>query len=249
MSEVKDREIVLPGQLLGDGVRCETLNETCIREDTKTYSLVKGLARVDMNTVSVIPLCGSYLPKPGDMVIGVIDYDFGGVYAVDINAAYRCILKPRSGMDDRGGGRGGRRGGGMRRGPDRRQEETYKVGELISAKVASVDEVREAQLVSPWKLEPAYVMRVKPKRVPRIIGKQKSMIELIRQYTRSRIAVGQNGLIWIKDGDIPLAVEAIRKVEAEAHTSGLTDRMTEMLKSRSKTTSGSYDREKRFEVD
>ena len=103
----------------------------------------------------------------------------------------------------------------------------------MSAKISSVDEVKEAQLIGPRLLGPSYIMSVKAARVPRIIGKKKSMIEIVRNYTKSRISVGQNGLIWIKEGNIPLAVAAIRKIEAEAYTSGLTDRMGEFLKSKS----------------
>jgi exosome complex component RRP4 len=43
--------------------------------------------------------------------------------------------------------------------------------------------------------------------------------------------VGQNGVIWI-DGepqDVALAMAAIRKIEDEAHTSGLTDKVKAFL--------------------
>jgi exosome complex component RRP4 len=234
MTNVKDREIVLPGQLLGENVRCEG---SYVAEGNRSYSLVKGLARVDRNNVSVIPLDGAYMPKAGDVVIGIIDVDLGGVYSVDIKAPYKCILKPM--RDSRGGGRGGRdrRGGRDNRGPGRgdyEEEQNFEVGDLISAKIAYVDEVKEAKLMGPRKLEQGYVFQVKPRRVPRIIGKQKSMIDLIRAQTRASISVGQNGLIWMKNGNTELAKEAIRKVEAEAHTSGLTDRITEFLKTKSK---------------
>ena len=45
------------------------------------------------------------------------------------------------------------------------------------------------------------------------------------------VSVGQNGLIWV-DGeadDVKLALEGLQKIEAEAHTSGLTDRMKAWL--------------------
>ncbi|MFH1055951.1 MAG: KH domain-containing protein [Candidatus Altiarchaeota archaeon] len=224
MNNVNDRDLVLPGQLIGENLRCDN---SCRTENGKTYSLVKGLARFEENGVSVIPLDGAYMPKVGDVVVGVIDTDFGGVYAVDIKAPYKCILRPPKDMDSRGG-----RGGGPRR--DEGPKETYNVGDLISAKISSVDEIKEAQLTGPLRLDSGYVISVKPKRVPRIIGKKRSMIDLIRQYSGSRIVVGQNGLVWFKEGNLPLAVDAIKKVEAEAHTTGLTNRMAEFLKSGSK---------------
>jgi len=70
-------------------------------------------------------------------------------------------------------------------------------------------------------------------KVPRIIGKQGSMISLIKNATNCRIVVGQNGKVWIS-GDDPgkemIATEAILKIEQEAHTSGLTDKISAFLK-------------------
>ena len=59
------------------------------------------------------------------------------------------------------------------------------------------------------------------------------MISMIKQETGCHILLGQNGLVLIsgkKPEDEQLAVMAIRKIEEESHTSGLTDRVTEMLK-------------------
>jgi exosome complex component RRP4 len=156
-------------------------------------------------------------------VIGIIDYDFGGIYSVDLNSAYKCILKP---MDRRGGG-------GRDKNRQRSEPEKFKVGDIISAKVDYVDEVKEAKLSGPRKIVGGYVFQVKPLRVPRIIGRQKSMITLIREKTGSTVSVGQNGLVWVKGGDIDLASNAVRMVEREAPTSGLTDRVTEYLISNS----------------
>ncbi len=62
-------------------------------------------------------------------------------------------------------------------------------------------------------------------KVPRIIGRKMSMINIIRKETGCTILVGQNGRVWIKGSPdrMALAEMAVRKVEAEAHTSGLTD--------------------------
>ena len=58
------------------------------------------------------------------------------------------------------------------------------------------------------------------------------MVNLIKEYTDTRIVIGQNGLIWIEGTpeNILRATAAIKKIEREAHTTGLTDRMTEYLK-------------------
>jgi exosome complex component RRP4 len=68
--------------------------------------------------------------------------------------------------------------------------------------------------------------------VPRIIGKQGSMVSMIKQYTNCRILVGQNGYVWIQGEDPSkelLAVQTIKKIEKEAHVPGLTDNVKAFL--------------------
>jgi exosome complex component RRP4 len=63
------------------------------------------------------------------------------------------------------------------------------------------------------------------------------MISLIKRETGCHILLGQNGVVLISGKNLEdeqLAVIAIRKIENESHTSGLTDRVTEMLKKKRK---------------
>ncbi|MEA2069716.1 MAG: KH domain-containing protein, partial [Asgard group archaeon] len=64
------------------------------------------------------------------------------------------------------------------------------------------------------------------------IGRRGSMINTIKQYTNCKIIVGQNGRVWIKGNafeDEYLVIQAIEKVDREAHTKGLTDRVKDFL--------------------
>ena len=50
--------------------------------------------------------------------------------------------------------------------------------------------------------------------------------------TNAQLNIGQNGRIVVSANDVQtenLVIDAIRKIEAEAHTSGLTDRIREYL--------------------
>ena len=56
---------------------------------------------------------------------------------------------------------------------------------------------------------------------------------MIKRETGCQIFLGQNGLVLISGKSAEssnLAAIAIRKIENESHTSGLTDRVTKMLK-------------------
>jgi exosome complex component RRP4 len=86
------------------------------------------------------------------------------------------------------------------------------------------------------KLRGGRVIEVNTNKVPRIIGKQGSMVMMIKDATRCNISVGQNGLIWI-DGEPMselLAIQAISKIEKESHLSGLTDKIKEFLENSGK---------------
>jgi len=76
------------------------------------------------------------------------------------------------------------------------------------------------------------IIEITSSKVPRVIGKQGSMITLIKEKTECKIIVGQNGRVWIS-GPTPekeiLAVDVINKIEHEAHLDGLTDRIKEYL--------------------
>jgi exosome complex component RRP4 len=73
-------------------------------------------------------------------------------------------------------------------------------------------------------------------KVPRVIGKNGSMIQILKNSTGCRIYVGQNGRIWI-DGeldDIMRAVRAVKLIEEEAHNLGLTEKVKKYLEESSR---------------
>ena len=60
-----------------------------------------------------------------------------------------------------------------------------------------------------------------------------SMIKMLKNLTGCNIFVTQNGRIWIRGDNIKkerLLIDAINKINREAHTSGLTDRIEAYLK-------------------
>ncbi len=216
MLHIKDRDLVIPGQLIGENVRHDM---NCFREGDNVYSSIHGMVRADENMVKVIPSTGEYIPKEGDLIIGVVAEVMMSWWLVDINSPYMCSM----------------RGEEMTREPLNNDLNKYfKTGDTISAKVSRVDEVNSCQLSRPWKLEDGLTINVNPKRIPRVVGRKKSMLNIIKEKTGSKIVVGQNGWIWIKGNKTELAIEKIKKVEREAQTQGLTDRITEMLEKRNR---------------
>jgi exosome complex component RRP4 len=111
------------------------------------------------------------------------------------------------------------------------------VGDLIVAKVVDLDRNRTPILSilgrDLGRIHEGFVIRITPSKIPRLIGKKGSMINMILKETRCNVTIGQNGRILINGRsreDEELVESVIHKIEAEAHTSGLTNRIQEYLK-------------------
>lgn len=212
--QLKDRQFILPGQLLGEDVICSA---NCFREGNKFYSSIHGLVRVDGKKVNIIPSSGCYVPKPNDVVIGVITIVLTGRWGVDIGTPNQCTMF----------------GEAVTRNPlDEDLSRYYDAGEILSAKIYSVNEVHECLIDRPFKLEGGLVININPKRIPRVIGRKRSMLNMVKEKTGTKIVVGQNGLVWIKGDDALYVSSIIKKIEAEAQMPGLTSKISRLLDER-----------------
>ncbi len=212
---VQEKDIVVPGQVLALGMDFLPASGT-FREDEKVVALYVGLASVNGRLIKVIPLKGKYSPKRGDTVLGrIVDMSFSSWF-VDIDGASDAILSVRDIPEY------------VERGADLTQY--YSFGDYIVAKISNV--TRSAVELSMKdmglrKLGKGRIMKVNSSKVPRIIGKQGSMISMIKDKTGCRITVGQNGIIWIQGSPEHERVvsQIITLIDNEAHKEGLTDRV------------------------
>ena len=82
------------------------------------------------------------------------------------------------------------------------------------------------------KLTDGTIIKIAPSKVPRVIGKQGSMINLIKEKTGCKVSVGQNGLVWVQGEDTAkelIAINAIKEIDRKAQTKGLTEEITKLL--------------------
>src|SRR3989339_249832 len=223
MSEiiVKDKEISVPGETLAIGMDILPGSGT-YRDGEKIAANRLGLAMIEGRTIKLIPLSGRYIPKTNDTVIcKVIDVGFNG-WRLDTNSAYSAMLSMKDATSEF-----------IQRGANLTQY--YDLGDHIVCQIVNVTSQKliDVTMKGPGlrKLKGGRIIEVDANKVPRIIGKQGSMVVMIKEATRCNIIVGQNGLIWI-DGEPMnelLAIQAIRKISAESHTSGLTDKIKGFL--------------------
>jgi len=217
------RQLVTPGDLLAEGDY--TAGENTYVEDNKLYASRIGIVDYEDKTVNVVALRAFYVPRAGDVVIGtVIEVGFNG-WVVDINAPYQALLRASDVLSR----------------PFKPQKDELSqfldMGDLIVAKIFSYDRAHNPQLSvgepGLGKVTRGQIMRITPTKIPRAIGRKGSMISMIKQETGCQIILGLNGVVLItgkNPEDEELAMMAIRKIDEESHTSGLTDRITQMVK-------------------
>lgn len=193
------KSIVIPGDLL---FPYKQTGDFYYVENGKTYSSIVGI--FDSEKKILIPLEGVYFPKVGDTIIGIItDVRFSN-YLVDTNSPFEGIVFSKF------------------------VKFPLNIGEVIEAEVKGI-EGTEIILQNVKRLMGGKLIEIKPSKIPRVIGKGRSMLELIEKYTNTKLTVGLNGRIWIKGENIAKAAKAIIKIEKEAHVSGLTERITKFL--------------------
>lgn len=194
------QRIVVPGEKIHDAaIRVDNTTS----DKNGTYSCILGM--FDDEKKSLIALEGLWQPKSGDSVIGVVEEDKANMYIINLNAPYKGLALTKF------------------------LETDLSVGDIVVASVKNLEKGGTVMLLRPRVLRGGKLMAVKPSRVPRIIGKANTMVKQISDGTGTSLIIGLNGVIWLNGGNIDLATAAILRIEEEAHTSGLTDRIKDML--------------------
>ncbi len=226
---VEPRSIVLPGDVLAEGDDVEPGSIYIERVGKKLIATITGIAVVedldDKKKVSIIPLEGAYIPRPGDIVVGLVK-DIGITHwEVDIASPYKGILTVQEVLDR----------------PFNPATDSLKkyldVGDYIVAKVVAFDRARDPLLTIKGeglgRISEGAIVEIKPSRVPRVIGRKGSMVNMLMKETGCSILVGQNGRILVRCPNKDLeevVILSIKKIEAEAHTSGLTERVRAFIR-------------------
>lgn len=218
---IKEKEIAIPGEELAEGMDYLPGDNT-YREGEKIYSKVLGLTGVSGRVIKITPLSGPYILKVGDKIIGeVIDIAMSG-WRLDTGTAYSAMLNVKDASSRF----------------IRRDEDLSSILAIGDHAVVKITKVTSQNLIDLTMKEPGLhkisggrLIKINSQKVPRIIGKQGSMINLIKDKTGCSITVGQNGVVWIKgapEGEL-LAVKAVKLIEEKSHQEGLTEEMEKFL--------------------
>lgn len=209
------RNIVIPGEEIVSG------NEYLPGENTEKrgnsiVSLRYGLAEEVNKLVKVIPLSGPYIPRRGNVVIGKVELLTGNGWVFDIGGAENAFLPlmevPRYVNQNA-------------------MDEVFRIGDVAVLKIWNIGgrgidlSIKSRGL---GRIDEGMIFKVNPNKVPRIIGKEGSMIKLIKDNTNCDITVGQNGYVWIvgdKVDDELFAKKAVEYVVENSFVEGLTEKV------------------------
>lgn len=218
----QDRDLVIPGDVVYEG-RIRT-GENTYRNQDQVYATRLGLVTYSPDNVQVVALASGYVPLVGDLVIGeVFDIDLGE-WKINIGAQSEAVMGIPDAVDR----------------PFRTEfvmTRVLDVGDTIVAKIVDLDRRRTPilSILGPGlgRVYDGFVMRITPSKIPRLIGKKGSMINMIIRETGCRVVIGQNGRVLVSGPSREreeMVVKVVNKIEQEAHTSGLTNRTQEFLK-------------------
>ena len=224
---VKEREIVIPGDVLAEGMDYLPGNNT-YREQEKVFSKVLGLVSVSGRVLKVTALAGPYIPKAGDKIIGRVKDILISGWRMYTATAYSAVMNVRDATDRF-----------IKKEEDLSQ--VLGIGEYVVMQITNVtsQNLIDVTMKGPGlrKITQGRVIQINSHKVPRVIGKKGSMITLLKNYTGCNITVGQNGLVWISGESAEkeyLAEQAIKRIEAKSHEEGLTEKMETFLKEHKK---------------
>ncbi len=223
MTENK-RQIVIPGEIIVSGDDYLP-GEGTKKKGSDIIAIKYGLSEESNKLVKVIPLSGTYQPRRGNVIIGKVEMLTFNGWVVDVGAADNGFIPltevpkfvNKNALD-----------------------EVMDIGDMVVAKISEIN-ARGIDMTIKGrglgKIEEGIITKINPNKVPRIIGKEGSMVKLIKDETGCNITVGQNGMIWLQADAIDkelLAKKAIQFVSEKSFVSGLTDEVTKWFKENKK---------------
>ena len=215
---VNEKQVVVPGEVLATGMDYLPA-QGAFREDDKIISSQLGIVSTNGRLIKIVPLGGPYVPKRGDTVIGrVADLTYSSWF-VDVGYAYDANLTMKEATSEF-----------IPRGTD--ISEVFMLNDWLVTKITNVTKSKAMDLTMRGpglkRLSGGKIIFVPAPKIPRVVGKQGSMITMIKTMTDCDIIAGQNGRLWVS-GKNPeserLAEEAINLISENSHVSGLTDKV------------------------
>lgn len=208
-----ERKIVIPGEVIVEG-KDYLPGEWTEKKGDEIIANRFGIAEESEMLVKIIPVSGPYQPRKGNIIVGEVVNMLSNGWFIDVDTPENAFLSlsevPRYVNKGELG-------------------EVLEIGEMVVAKIFNINKrgvdltIRSHGL---GRIEEGIIIKVNSNKVPRVIGKEGSMINLIKEETKCNITVGQNGVVWIRGDSTEeelLAKKAILFITKNFFMEGLTD--------------------------
>ncbi|MEM3191364.1 MAG: KH domain-containing protein [Candidatus Parvarchaeota archaeon] len=214
---MKNYDVVTPGEMLADeGIG----GNGTYSEGKKVFSKFLGTVILSNGQINVNQLNGAYMPKEGDEIIGRIAAVEDTYWVVDLGNSYYCRLDAREvntgyRVED--------------------LSELMNVGDVVYAKILRVGRDMSSSLGLRGgrfgKLPANMLIKFNPMKISRIIGKDGSMINMIRERSKCDIILGKNGVAWVNGDKLgkEAVLSAINMIDTDAYMGDIFERVRETL--------------------
>lgn len=219
MSE-NERKIVIPGEIVVTG-EDYLPGDGAYRDGENIVARKFGLSEISDRMVKVLALSGAYTPRRGNTIITFVTDITSRGWLLDFGGSQNAFL-PVSEVPKYVN--------------KNELREHFDFGEAMVCKVWDVSPRGidvSIKMRGFGKIEGGMLMEINPNRVPRVIGKEGSMVKMIKEATDAEIVVGQNGRVWIKADSIENELNARKIIEficENVTLKGLTEKVEEFIK-------------------
>ena len=194
----------------GDSLKKKDFNS--YERENNYYSKYILLLNEDKTT----RLFGYYIPEVNDIVIGKVIDVLSNAWIIDINSPYMGKLSLKDiGTDP---------------------NDLYTYGDYILCQIVKMtkNKLIDLDIKKKEKLNDGLILKVDPARIPRLIGKNSSMLNLIKEYLKIDIIIGKNGRIYLNGNvnKVSKAVDIIRFIINNSYKRGLTEKVKEILENK-----------------
>ena len=220
--EGAELRLVTPGEAIGasSGVRAGT--GTLIVGDNIIATKV-GWVKENNGVTSVDPISSAYMPRSGDLVIGIVESVRNNLWFADVNGPFNGLL-PMSLAPWK-----------VEFGAARQHMD---IGDIMLARVQEVDEAHNIVLtmkgVGLRRLKEGIMSKISMNHISRLRGEKDSTLRELKEVSDCRIIVAENGRVWI-DGDsegISFMRTVLELVRKDGHKATFSESLDSLIQGR-----------------
>ncbi|ALU11820.1 RNA-binding protein [Ignicoccus islandicus DSM 13165] len=224
-----EQRLVVPGELIAKKTEKLKINPRSYMYihivGDKIYAAVPAVVILREDELNVIPLESTYVPKQGDLVIGLVRTYMISHWELDINSPYPGILHASNVL-------------GRPFIPGKDELKDYlDIGDYVLAKVESFNRLKDPVLTvrgdkKLGRITRGKIIEIEPSRIPKVVGRKGSMLNIIKGDTGCEVEVAANGRIWVSCPNEELediVTLAIKLIEKEAFTAKLAEKVRVLI--------------------